>query len=170
MKYLLTFFIILASVILIPNAFAQETTNVPNWIKNNAGWWADGLIDDLAFLQGIQYLIKEGIMVIPPTETTDTSQSNQQVPAWIKNTAGWWADDKISEDEFVNAIQYLIKGSIIQIPNQNDSLNSCEFEHIPVLKKLDNEGVCNDPKLFSKFEKAEKFLNMQAENDFLEGK
>ena len=88
MKYLLTFFIILVTIILIPNAFAQETTNVPNWIKNNAGWWADGLIDDSAFLQGIQYLIKEGIMVIPPTETTDTSQSDQQVPACVKNTAG----------------------------------------------------------------------------------
>ena len=147
MKYLLTFFIILVTIILIPNAFAQETTNVPNWIKNNAGWWADGLIDDSAFLQGIQYLIKEGIMVIPPTETTDTSQSDQQVPAWVKNTAGWWADNKISEAEFVNAIQYLIKGSIIQIPNQNDSwvsdafrVNSCEFEHIPALNKLDNEA------------------------------
>ena len=140
MRNLLLFFIVLVTVILIPNAFAQETTNVPNWIKNNAGWWADGLIDDSAFLQGIQYLIKEGIMVIPPTETTDTSQSDQQVPAWVKNTAGWWADNKISEAEFVNAIQYLIKGSIIQIPNQNDSLNSCEFEHIPALNKLDNEA------------------------------
>ena len=35
------------------------------------------------------------------------------VPGWIKNTAGWWADDKISEVEFVNAIQYLIKHGII---------------------------------------------------------
>jgi len=43
-------------------------------------------------------------------------------------------------------------------------------ELITFMKKLDNEGVCNDPKLFSKFEKGEKFLNMQAENDFLEGK
>ena len=64
MKYLLTFFIILASVILIPNAFAQGTTNVPNWIKNNAGWWASDQIDDSSFLQGIQYLIKMGIIVV----------------------------------------------------------------------------------------------------------
>ena len=35
------------------------------------------------------------------------------VPAWIKNNAGWWAEDKISEVEFVNAIQYLIKHGII---------------------------------------------------------
>jgi hypothetical protein len=37
---------------------------IPSWIKNNAGWWADGSIDDNSFVQGIQYLIKEGIMKI----------------------------------------------------------------------------------------------------------
>ena len=37
---------------------------IPDWIKNNAGWWADGQIDDSSFVQGIQWLIKEGIMKI----------------------------------------------------------------------------------------------------------
>ena len=37
---------------------------IPSWIKNNAGWWADGAIDDDSFVQGIQFLIKEGIMSI----------------------------------------------------------------------------------------------------------
>ena len=43
---------------------AAQDSEIPAWIKNNAGWWADGQIDDLSFLQGIQYLIKEGMMVI----------------------------------------------------------------------------------------------------------
>jgi hypothetical protein len=38
---------------------------IPDWIKNNAGWWANGDIDDDSFVQGIQFLIKEGIMKIP---------------------------------------------------------------------------------------------------------
>ena len=41
-----------------------STNVIPSWIKNNAGWWADGSIDDNSFVQGIQYLIKEGIMKI----------------------------------------------------------------------------------------------------------
>ena len=28
----------------------------------------------------------------------------ENVPDWVKNTAGWWAEDVISETEFVNAI------------------------------------------------------------------
>ena len=42
----------------------EPPTAIPAWIKNNAGWWADGQIDDDSFVQGIQFLIKEGIMTI----------------------------------------------------------------------------------------------------------
>ena len=35
---------------------------VPEWIKNNAGWWADDQIDDKTFVQGIEYLVKNGII------------------------------------------------------------------------------------------------------------
>ena len=43
---------------------SSESTSIPAWSKNNAGWWADGQIPDSAFVQGIQFLIKEGIIVI----------------------------------------------------------------------------------------------------------
>ena len=42
----------------------QDTAAIPAWIKNNAGWWADGSIDDSSFVQGIQFLIKEGILSV----------------------------------------------------------------------------------------------------------
>ncbi len=40
----------------------QVTLEIPSWIKNNAEWWAAGQIDDDSFIQGIQFLIKEGII------------------------------------------------------------------------------------------------------------
>ena len=89
-------------------------TSIPAWIKNNAGWWATDQIDDSAFLKGIQYLIKEGIMIIPPTETSE-SIGSQVVPAWIKNNAGWWATDQIDDSAFVQGIQYLVQNGIIVI-------------------------------------------------------
>ena len=30
------------------------------------------------------------------------------IPAWVKNTASWWSDDKIPDVTFVGAIKYLI--------------------------------------------------------------
>jgi hypothetical protein len=41
---------------------SSQNNAIPDWIKNNAGWWADGQIDDSSFVEGIQFLIKEGFM------------------------------------------------------------------------------------------------------------
>ena len=46
-----------------PSLLKETPANeIPSWIKTNAGWWADGSIDDSSFVQGIQYLIREGII------------------------------------------------------------------------------------------------------------
>ena len=56
-----------------------------------------------------------------PTVGEDTiegevTQTVATVPEWVKNTAGWWADGQISENEFVSAIEHLVKtGTIIII-------------------------------------------------------
>jgi len=42
----------------------QQNNVIPQWIKNNAGWWADDSIDDESFVNGIKYLIDSGIMEI----------------------------------------------------------------------------------------------------------
>lgn len=85
---------------------------VPEWIKNNAGWWADGSIDDNSFVQGIQYLIKEGIMKIPEKVNTSNVEE-KEIPSWIKNNAGWWANDQITDSDFVSGIEYLVNHKII---------------------------------------------------------
>ena len=48
----------------IVDRIGVEQTSIPAWIKNNAGWWATDQIDDSTFVQGIQYLIQEGIIVV----------------------------------------------------------------------------------------------------------
>ncbi|SVD37381.1 uncharacterized protein METZ01_LOCUS390235, partial [marine metagenome] len=45
----------------LPSVYAAE---VPDWIKNNAGWWADGTIDDSSFVSGIEWLISNGIIEV----------------------------------------------------------------------------------------------------------
>jgi hypothetical protein len=94
------------------NTFSPEP-EIPSWIKNNAGWWADDQIDDTTFIQGIQYLITEEIMQIPQTESGNSIVS--EIPSWIKNNAGWWADDQIDDTTFIQGIQYLITNGILQV-------------------------------------------------------
>ncbi|MBI4131108.1 MAG: phosphate ABC transporter substrate-binding protein PstS [Nitrosarchaeum sp.] len=37
---------------------------IPDWIRNNAKWWADGLITDQDYIKGLQYLISQGILKV----------------------------------------------------------------------------------------------------------
>jgi len=48
----------------IDNATESVDYIIPKWIKNNARWWSDGDIPDSAFISGLQWLIKNGIMQI----------------------------------------------------------------------------------------------------------
>ena len=91
-----------------------EKAAIPDWIKNNAEWWAAGQIDDDSFIQGIQFLIKEDVLKIPPTTQGSISGSND-IPVWIKNNAGWWAEGAIDDDSFLQGIQFLIKEGIMRI-------------------------------------------------------
>jgi len=105
---------------------AEPVIIIPNWIKTHAGWLASGQINDSTYLLGIQYLIQEGIMIIPHTETSDDSDAipdagqraqafDQRVPAWIKNNAGWWATDQIDDITYISGIQYLVSIGIIEV-------------------------------------------------------
>jgi len=43
---------------------SESSESIPDWIKNNACWWAEGLISDDDFVKGIEYLVKEGIIKV----------------------------------------------------------------------------------------------------------
>ena len=78
---------ILASIILV-TAFVgfAEAANVPEWVKNNAGWWAEGAIDDKAFVTGVQFLIEEGIISVP--STTRSASTSDTIPAVLFGVPG----------------------------------------------------------------------------------
>jgi len=66
-----------------------------------------------------------------PTNKPDFLQKLEErtIPYWVKNNAGWWAEDKISDGDFIAGIEYLIKNNIISISSQNNKENS--FDVIP---------------------------------------
>ena len=95
-----------------PSFDNNQESVIPDWIRNNAKWWVQGGISDSEFISGIQYLIKEEVMIIPDTKTTQTS-APKIIPEWVKNNADWWSQGLISDDDFVKGIQYLIANGIM---------------------------------------------------------
>ena len=96
---------------------------VPQWVKSNASWWSEGKLADSEFVKSLQFLIDEEIIVIPDVKTKNLSidvDSEEDplpiiIPSWIKNTTGWWAEELITEDDFVKGLEWLIEEGVIQV-------------------------------------------------------
>ena len=114
-------FSLIGSGILVPNSSAQDA-QIPNWIKNVAGWWANDVISENEFLTGIEYLINNNIILLDFVPCNDRIQNQygdmKSVPDWIKNNANWWSENLINDTDFSNGIQYLIEHKIIKIDNK----------------------------------------------------
>ena len=107
--------IIIDSVEIVPlEQTLSKDVGIPEWVKSNAGWWAKGEIDDHSFVQGIQFMIKEGLMKVPITEQGVDSQNNK-IPEWVKSNAGWWAKGEIDDHSFVQGIQFMIKEGLMKV-------------------------------------------------------
>jgi len=37
---------------------------IPVWLKNNAGWWSEGLISEDEFVKGIEFLVENRILIV----------------------------------------------------------------------------------------------------------
>jgi len=118
---LILFFSLIGSGILVPNSSAQDA-QIPNWIKNVAGWWGAGEISENEFVTGIEYMINNNIILLDFVPCNDKIQSQygdtKSVPDWIKNNANWWSENLIDDTDFINGLQYLIEYKIIKIDNK----------------------------------------------------
>jgi len=118
---LILFFSLIGSGIFVPNSSAQDA-QIPNWVKNVAGWWGSGDISENEFVTGIEYLINNNIILLDFVPCNDEIQSQygdtKSVPDWIKNNASWWSENLIGDTDFINGLQYLIEYKIIKIDNK----------------------------------------------------
>ena len=62
-------YLIKQEIIMIPYTESGEETvsSIPEWVKNNAGWWIEGKISDTEFATALQYLVKTGIIRVDLT-------------------------------------------------------------------------------------------------------
>lgn len=68
-----------------------------------------------------------------------TSYAQQSVPNWFKQTAIFWANGQVTTDEFVDAIEFLIKEQIIMVPSYTSLQPSASSE--PTKMPSDNQSL-----------------------------
>ena len=117
--------------LLIPPSFAQNQSSIPDWVKNNADWWSQGLISDKDFAAGLGFMVKEKIIQVENVDVDPEGaiviDENITIPDWIHNNARWWADGAITDGDFKSGIQFMLKEEIISF-KEKPILTSSEID------------------------------------------
>jgi len=50
-----------------------------------------------------------------PSEEIETKNVKSDIPEWIRQTADWWSEGLIQDEDFIKGIQFLIGNKIIQV-------------------------------------------------------
>jgi hypothetical protein len=69
--------------------------------------WTGGLISDYGFLK---FLADKNTINLPEGKILKESV---KIPSWYKTNALWWSEKKISDEEFVNGLDYLLSHKVI---------------------------------------------------------
>jgi len=87
----------------------QTSTDATIWIKYDVKKWVEGKISDTDFVLAVQELIRIGVIVPPKPEVELENIDVIKIPKWVKLSAEWWIDDKVSDEEFRDAMRFLVK-------------------------------------------------------------
>ncbi|MEM4391811.1 MAG: hypothetical protein QXG67_03380 [Candidatus Nitrosotenuis sp.] len=55
-------------------------------------------------------------LTIEDAKIIPKGQQEAVIPAWIKHNARWWADGLITDSDFIQSVQFLLKNHILKIP------------------------------------------------------
>ena len=86
---------------------------IPEWIRNNASWWSSGQIDDGTFIRGIEFLVKNEVILV--SSEKQVQSESQEIPSWIRNNAGWWAEGSLDDATFLKGLEFLIENGVIRV-------------------------------------------------------
>ena len=116
----------------------SKPTQIPEWVRPIAKWWAEGQIGDSEFIDAIGFLISNRIMDIP--EVTPGQQSNEEIPLWIKDRSEWWAEKQIEDEDFVSGIHFMIEKGImnVEIPIDTEEIERQKSIEFTAFKKYLN--------------------------------
>ena len=135
--------VILALIPLVPSILSDPLDygfSIPTWVKNTAGWWSDDKIPDSSFIDTIEFLIKDEMIIVEIPDLD--SEVVNKIPTWVKNTAGWWSEDKIHDITFVAAIKYLMSQGIIHVEREQIEEPEKVLEEIKEFHIVVNGGDC----------------------------
>ena len=87
---------------------------IPGVIKQFTVEWINGILSDGYFIDAIQKSVDPKLIEVP-FEVNENNILEINMPEWVKkNTAIWWVDGMISDNDFAQVFNYLFEQKIIK--------------------------------------------------------
>lgn len=96
------------------NLIDSGKTVLPFWMKQIAYSWLNDQISSGSLIDAIQKAMGDE-KLNPEKEIDKNNLDSIYIPKWVKTITGWWLEEKTTDEDFTNAIQYLIKIDAITI-------------------------------------------------------
>src|SRR3972149_3651123 len=61
----------------------------------------------------------------------NVSAQEEILPSWLKTTAVWWGQDKISDKDFVSALKYLVENKLLTLESEIQSKPLAKLKPLP---------------------------------------
>lgn len=91
---------------------------IPSGIRDSALGWSSGTQADGALAGALRELAGMNLILVPyevPPDDTDDVESGLEAPPWLKRAVMWWASGLVSDETFVDSVQYMINNEILRI-------------------------------------------------------
>jgi len=99
---------------------SAEEGLIPSWIKSTASFWVDDQITDSEFLSALQFLVKEGILIIPGEEKQSQVTGESTVEELKDQAVSWNYKDILREEDYYKGKIIYVTGSIRSIEENDD--------------------------------------------------
>jgi hypothetical protein len=81
-------------------------------LKNNAYDWLQNALTNIEFTNDVMYFIRVGVVPVKNIDLDDVESYDLVVPVWIKDLVELWIKGKISDNDFINALRYILESQI----------------------------------------------------------
>ncbi len=111
-------------------AFAQNDSIFPQWVRQSTEIWVNGGITDAEYLALIENVLNNGILPIEIADEKNLKHASkivvkdipeltqnvdsELIPIWTKDRAQWWTEGKITDEQFLGTVHYLRESGYLE--------------------------------------------------------
>jgi len=125
-------------------------------VNTHGGLWKPGKYKVVLEIFGSK--AETDIIINPAGQKQSDTSNTHHIPIWFKAIAKNWSQGKISDDEFMQAVQYLTKQGILKVPYYSSPATSTQslLSWIKTSASTWSDGKMSD----AEFENALKYFNL----------